>query len=200
MDEIDFWYSSADSESHLIDEKQVGDLPGPQWIAFGDVNFPRMIYLLHHDDDDHPDDYFNRPYMTVFGFGRSEKERFLNTPQTFSIGFVESTVYGEFESAIKRVAYNGTGNLRGSDACGADHAGRGESAFGVHWEVPDDWREPNFDYGDWPKATTYTEEEIGANKPAYMRFREKFAGAGAQFIWSSNVVLDNEVLLRHRVN
>ena len=103
MDETDYWYSSADDESHLIDEKQVGDLPGPEWIAFGDVNFPRMIYLLHHDDDGHPDDYFNRPFMTVFGFGRSEKERYLDTPQTFSIGFIESTDYGEVEDSIRSV-------------------------------------------------------------------------------------------------
>jgi hypothetical protein len=48
------------------------------------------------------------------------------------------------------------------------------------------------------RATTYTEEEIGADEPAYMCFHEKFAGAGAQFIWSSNLVLGNEVLLRHR--
>jgi len=102
MDETDFWYSSVDQAQHSIDEKQVGDLPGPEWIAFGDKNSPRMIYLLHHEDDEHPDDYFNRPYMTVFGFGRSDKGKFLDTPQTFSIGFVESTEYEEVHSAIRQ--------------------------------------------------------------------------------------------------
>jgi len=34
---------------------------------------------------------------------------------------------------------------------------------------------------------------------AYTNFREVFASGGAQFIWSSNVVLDNEVLLYKRV-
>ncbi len=102
MDATDFWYSSADEDSHLIDEKQLGDLPGPEWIAFGDVKHPRMIYLLHHSDDDHPDDYFNRPYMTVFGFGRSEKGKFLDTPQTFSIGFIESTEYADLNDAIQQ--------------------------------------------------------------------------------------------------
>lgn len=105
MNETDFWYSSADRVTHLIDEKQEGDLPGPEWIAFGDANSPRMIYLLHHDDDEFPDDYFNRPYMTVFGFGRSEKERFLTTPQTVSIGFIESTDYTEVEDAIGSVIH-----------------------------------------------------------------------------------------------
>lgn len=103
MNQTDFWYSSADEESHLIDEKQAGDLPGPEWIAFGDVNFPRMLYLLHHEDDEHPDDYFDRPYMTVFGFGRSEKEKYLDTPQTFSIGFVESTDYSEVAESVSLV-------------------------------------------------------------------------------------------------
>lgn len=103
MDETDFWYSSADDASHLIDEKQVGDLPGPEWIAFGDANSPRMLYLLHHEDDALADDYFNRPYMTVFGFGRSDKGKFLDTPQTFSIGFVESTAYPTVEDTILSV-------------------------------------------------------------------------------------------------
>ncbi len=103
MDATDFWYSSADNTSHLIDEKHAGDLPAPEWIAFGDVNRSRMIYLLHHDDDDYPDGYINRPDMTVFGFGRSGKSKFLVTPQTFSIGFIESTNYQEVESAIKQL-------------------------------------------------------------------------------------------------
>lgn len=100
MDETDFWYSSADDESHSIDEKQVGDLPGSEWIAFGDVDAPRMIYLLHHEDDEFADEYFNRPYMTVFGFGRSEKGKFIDSPNTFSIGFVESSKYEEVEATI----------------------------------------------------------------------------------------------------
>lgn len=102
MDHTDFWYSSADDKSHLIDEHYVGDLPGPEWIAFGDVDVSRMIYLLHHEDDEHFDGYIDRPYMTVFGFGRSEKEKFLDSPQTFSIGFIESSDYKEVEKAIQK--------------------------------------------------------------------------------------------------
>lgn len=103
MDDTDYWYSSASRESQLITEKQIGDLPQPEWIAFGDVNSPRMIYLLHHEDDEHPDDYFNRPYMTVFGFGRSDKGKFLDTPQTFSIGFIESTLHEDIENTVKQL-------------------------------------------------------------------------------------------------
>lgn len=101
MDESDFWYSSAERKKYLINEKQLGDLPGPEWIAFGDENMPRMLYLLNHEDDMHPDDYFDRPFMTVFGFGRSEKDKYLDTPKTFSIGFVESTEYDEVGLWIK---------------------------------------------------------------------------------------------------
>lgn len=101
MDATDFWYSSADDNAHLIAEKHVGDLPGPEWIAFGDEKASRMIYLLHHEDDDFPDEYFERPYMTVFGFGRSDKGKFLDTPQRFSIGFVESSEYMEVSTAIQ---------------------------------------------------------------------------------------------------
>ena len=103
MDETDFWYFSGDSESHPIDEKHPGDFPGPEWVAFGDVNSPRMIYLLHHEDDAQPDEYLNRPFMTVLGFGRYEKEKYLDTPQTFSIGFIESTDYKEVQVAVERL-------------------------------------------------------------------------------------------------
>ncbi|MAD15287.1 MAG: hypothetical protein CL579_04300 [Alteromonadaceae bacterium] len=123
MDESDFWYNSADNQPHPINESFKGDLPSPEWFAFGDEKSPRMFYLLHHEDDaflnsnkhesnqfvnkqqedSHPDDYVSRPYMTVLGFGRSNKEKFLNTPQRFSIGFVESTRYAAVDKAVKNL-------------------------------------------------------------------------------------------------
>lgn len=101
MDGNDFWYSSANDQSQPIDQTYTGDLPSPEWIAFGDPKSPRMIYLTHHEDDDQPDGYLNRADMTVFGYGRLEKEKYLDTPQTFSIGFVESTDYYKVEPFIK---------------------------------------------------------------------------------------------------
>lgn len=100
MDRSDYRYSSADSDRHLIDESFIGDLPFPEWMAFGDENASRMIYLLHHEDDDHPDDYVSRPDMTVLGFGRRNKGKFLTTPQTYSIGFVETTEYDKVQSSL----------------------------------------------------------------------------------------------------
>ncbi|KAA3640345.1 MAG: hypothetical protein DWQ02_02190 [Bacteroidetes bacterium] len=107
MDSTDFWYASADSVMHLITEPQVGDLPAPEWMAFGDQHSPRVLYVLHHEDDKIPDDYVWRPYMTVLGFGRQngveKTEKFLTTVETLSIGFVESTEYSEIEQVIKNI-------------------------------------------------------------------------------------------------
>ncbi|WP_339721313.1 hypothetical protein [uncultured Paraglaciecola sp.] len=103
MDDGDFWYASVDDKAHPIKESFIGDLPAPEWFAFGDNKTSRMIYLLHHQDDNYPDNYVSRPYMTVLGFGRSDKNKYLNTTETFSIGFVESSDYQEVEQAIKKI-------------------------------------------------------------------------------------------------
>ncbi|MFC0174577.1 hypothetical protein [Vibrio comitans] len=87
-----------------------------------------------------------------------------------------------------------------SDECTTQGTDNGQDAYGVHWQTPSNWMTKEFDSSSWPQATLYTEDEIGVNnKNAYMNFIEKFSGAGASFIWSTNVVLDNEVLLRYQV-
>jgi len=103
MDATDFWYASSDDQPHQIEEPFIGDLPAPEWMAFGDQNSPRVLYVLHHEDDEHPDNYVSRPYMTVLGFGRQDKEKFLDTVQVFSIGFVESTDYSVVDRKIRQV-------------------------------------------------------------------------------------------------
>lgn len=103
MDSTDFWYASADKESHMINEPFLGDLPAPEWMAFGDQEAPRMLYMLHHEDDSFPDNYVSRPDMTVLGFGRQNKEKYLTTEQSFSIGFVESTEYTSVSKTIKKI-------------------------------------------------------------------------------------------------
>ncbi|MBU2879289.1 hypothetical protein [Aliiglaciecola lipolytica] len=103
MDETDFWYASVDDQQHPINEAFIGDLPAPEWFAFGDVKTSRMIYLLHHQDDAYPDDYVSRPYMTVLGFGRHEKDKYLSTPQSFSLGFIESSDYPEVAQQIRNI-------------------------------------------------------------------------------------------------
>ena len=59
-----------------------------------------------------------------------------------------------------------------------------------------------FDDINWPQATTYSNQEIGIdNKPAYTNFVDIFDDSknDAKFIWSSNVILDNQVIVRHTV-
>ena len=106
MDRTDFWYASVDSKLHPIIEPFMGDLPAPEWMAFGDQNSPRMLYVLHHEDDEFSDNYVSRPDMTVLGFGRHNGEsttKHLTTVETFSIGFVESIEYSEIDQAVRKV-------------------------------------------------------------------------------------------------
>jgi len=103
MDSTDFWYASADDKQHPIIEPFLGDLPAPEWMAFGDQDSPRVLYMLHQKDDEFPDNYVSRPDMTVLGFGRQNKDKYLNTVQTFSIGFIESTKYSVIERVIKQI-------------------------------------------------------------------------------------------------
>lgn len=87
-----------------------------------------------------------------------------------------------------------------SETCTTEGIDSGENAYAAHWETPDNWMSEDFDATSWPQATPYSEDEIGVNnKKSYMNFIEKFSGTGASFIWSTNVVLDNEVLLRYEV-
>lgn len=101
MDSTDYWIASSDSKKHNIHESFLGDLPKTEWMAFGDATKPRVLYLAHHDDDDFPDNYVSRPDMTVLGFGRKNKDKYLTTPQTFSIGFIESTDYNNINETIQ---------------------------------------------------------------------------------------------------
>jgi hypothetical protein len=103
MDDTDFWFSANNNKKNLINDPFLGDLPSPEWIAFGDERSSRMLYLLHHEDDQYPDNYVSRPDMTVFGFGRSNKDKYLQTPQTFSLGFVESVNYEQVKNVIEKV-------------------------------------------------------------------------------------------------
>ena len=66
-------------------------------------------------------------------------------------------------------------------------------SYAMHWDVPADWYAIGHKFGYWPKAKVYSEAEIPMN-PAYTNFKTQFGDA--KFIWTSNMVLDNMVLLR----
>lgn len=91
------------------------------------------------------------------------------------------------------------GSVRDSSACGTQGVDDATGFSAAHWAVPSDWMMPNFDDSVWPAAVTFTNDTVGVNnKPAFTNFVDVFdtPGADADFIWSSNLVLDNLVLLR----
>jgi len=63
-----------------------------------------------------------------------------------------------------------------------------------HTPIPEDWFAVNFDDSKWPNATEYTQERID---PKEAFFKSDFAGA--RFIWTDDLDLDNTVILRARI-
>lgn len=94
------------------------------------------------------------------------------------------------------------GNERRSDTCSTTSSNAGQNYYGLHWPRPTDWTLPSFIDSVLPLAYTYTNATVGVNnKPAYTNFTSIFDDPAddAQFIWSSNLILDNEVLVRYTV-
>lgn len=94
------------------------------------------------------------------------------------------------------------GTTRMTADCDTSSEADGSSFYGLHWELPETWMEEGFDASGWPDATTYTNETIVVNnKQSYTNFTDVFddPAEDAEFIWSTNVVLDNEVIVRYTV-
>lgn len=73
-----------------------------------------------------------------------------------------------------------------------------DKCYAVHYPIPENWQSPRFNDTNWPRAWEFTDVEIGVtNLPAYTRYPELFAGA--RWIWSQNLVLDNVVIARKTV-
>jgi hypothetical protein len=95
-----------------------------------------------------------------------------------------------------------SGTTRNSSTCSTADSNSGTAYYGLHWARPANWTLATFDDSSWPAATTYTNATIGVdNKPAYTNFTNIFDDVSndAQFIWSKNVILDNEVIVRKTV-
>jgi hypothetical protein len=60
--------------------------------------------------------------------------------------------------------------------------------------IPDDWYAIDFDDSDWAGAKEYSEQQIGPKQPFY-----EADFAGARFIWSDDLLLDNTVIFRRRI-
>lgn len=105
-DDDDWWMTSAVGERRPLTENHEGDIPSPEWIAFGDKQLDRTLFLLHHQDDQYADRFYQmQRKMTVFGFGRQGADKWIDTvPQSFSIGFVETADHRSIAAEISRMA------------------------------------------------------------------------------------------------
>ncbi|MPZ16911.1 MAG: hypothetical protein GEV06_03180 [Luteitalea sp.] len=103
-DDTDWWMTSAVKERQPMTTNHEGDIPAPEWIVFGDEKLQRVLFLVHHEDDEHPDRFYQmKRQMTVFGFGRSGGDKFLDfVPQRVSIGFLETTVPTVISAALEQ--------------------------------------------------------------------------------------------------
>ncbi len=85
-----------------------------------------------------------------------------------------------------------------SSAAGLQTPTLNQNSYALHYAIPSNWASKTFNDAVWPNASTYTEATVGVNnKPAYTNFPAQFSTSGASFIWSSNLVLDNEVIVRY---
>ncbi len=102
FDETDWWITSAVSQPKPMTQPHDGDIPGSEWIAFGDTKSNRVLFLLLHEGDPHPDRFYQMDkQMTVFGFGRQGMVKFLDhVPQSVSIGFLETTNHTDISGAL----------------------------------------------------------------------------------------------------
>ena len=76
------------------------------------------------------------------------------------------------------------------------------TSYGVHWAIPVNWFNTSYDDATWPAATLFTNTTVGVDsKPSYTNFIDIFDNAtnDASFIWSTNLNLDNVVLLRKTI-
>jgi hypothetical protein len=95
------------------------------------------------------------------------------------------------------------GEMRDSSNCSTKAADDGSGFSSAHWPIPNDWMQPAYNDAAWPNALTYANDIVGVdNKPGFTNFTDIFdtSGSDAEFIWSSNLILDNLVLLRKTIN
>jgi hypothetical protein len=85
------------------------------------------------------------------------------------------------------------GSSRKSSSC-SPYPSSAAASYALHWEIPANWFSTSFDFQNWPAASNYTSAEVGP-KVSFTNFASQFNNA--QFIWSSNLILDNLVLLRY---
>lgn len=102
------------------------------------------------------------------------------------------------KEVVERGNVHDTPNLGGRTHPFARKPDCQDKCYAVHYPIPAGWQSLRFNDTNWPRAWEFTDEEIGVtNLPAYTRYPELFAGA--RWIWSQNLVLDNVVIARKTV-
>jgi hypothetical protein len=82
-----------------------GDLPGEEWIYYGDDALARVLYVVNHQEDDVVDcHYVMQDNMTVFGFGRDQDQS--RSPKMmaggmFTVGLVEETDHAAVAAQVR---------------------------------------------------------------------------------------------------
>jgi len=80
------------------------DIPAPEWVYLGDDSTARVIYLVHHEDDSHSDQFWQmRKEMVVFGFGRQYRccDKYMDlVPAHFTVGFAEDSTFAGVEEKV----------------------------------------------------------------------------------------------------
>jgi hypothetical protein len=87
-----------------ISEHWHGDLPGPEWVYFGDSSIRRTLYVSNDRDDDRTDQFWQmRGEMVVFGFGREYTccgTYMDRIPASFTVGFAEDSSFAAVSQVI----------------------------------------------------------------------------------------------------
>lgn len=102
-----------------------------------------------------------------------------------------------------RTCLSESGSIRSSDSCSTLAPSSSDSISAAHWDIPDTWMSETYDDNSWPNASTFENDTVGVNnKVSYTNFTDIFDDAknDAQFIWSTNLVLDNTVIVRARID
>ncbi|MPY93951.1 MAG: hypothetical protein GEV08_13075, partial [Acidimicrobiia bacterium] len=105
-----------------LTKKILADLPGEEWVAFGDPAVGRSLLVLNHVQDDEPELLRTQSQqMTVFGFGRSVVTPSLTgTGRSFTVALIDSLDHGDVGQLAERAQAGsdvtiGTGEAEGSD-------------------------------------------------------------------------------------
>ena len=153
----------------------------PYTIAIKAVDWEELPGLGSENNNGNPYHAGDGGIIAVFSDGTVTDASWKS--QVFYISPITSPDSVQTKSDNTRYTYQLPRNISCADSC-----------YAVHYPIPADWMNSSFNDMDWPKAVVYAPATVGVNFPAWTNFTS-FWGKN-QFIWTSNLVVDNLVLLR----